>query len=93
VACKRWRKSLCSAACLLLLLVLRVNVPLLLRLDIRKKLFSERVMMARQLPGEVVGSPSLEVFRNHGDMAQRDTVGMGGWAEIGRGDLRGLFKP
>lgn len=38
-----------------------------------------------QLPREVLGT--LEVFRNHGNVAQRDIVGMGGWAEIGSGDL------
>ena len=32
-----------------------------------------------QLPKEVVGSPSLEVFQNHGDVALRDVVsGHGG---------------
>ena len=32
-----------------------------------------------QLPRKVVGSPSLEVFKNHGDMALRDVVsGHGG---------------
>ena len=29
------------------------------------------------LPGKVVGSPSLEVLKNHGDVALRD-VGSGG---------------
>ena len=32
-----------------------------------------------QLPKEVVGSPSLEVFQNWGDVALGDMVGMG-WA-------------
>ena len=37
-----------------------------------------------QLPSEVVGSPSMEVFKNHGDVALRDVgsgqVGVGwGW--------------
>lgn len=40
----------------------------------------------------VVGSPSLELFHNHGDVAWRE-VGSGhgrvGWA----GDLRDLFQP
>ena len=47
-----------------------------------------------QLPREVVGSPSLEVFQNRGDVALRD-VGSGtvGWAGVGLGDLRGLFQP
>jgi len=47
------------------------------------------------LPAQgVVGSPSLEVLQNHGDVAQRDVVmGMVGWAGIGLDDLRGLFPP
>ena len=43
------------------------------------------------LPREVVESPSQEVFKNHGDVALSDIVGMGGWVEVGPGDLRGLF--
>ena len=32
-----------------------------------------------RLPGEVVGSPSVEVFQNYGDVARRDVVsGHGG---------------
>ena len=45
-------------------------------MDIRKHFFSERVVMQwHRLPKEVVESPSLEVFRNHGDMALGDIVG------------------
>ena len=46
-----------------------------------------------RLPGEVVELPSLEVFRNHGDVALRDVVrGRGGGGlMVGRDDLRGLF--
>jgi len=47
-----------------------------------------------QLPREVVGSPSLEVFRNRGDVALRD-VGSG-HGEVGWGwtwGLRALFQP
>ena len=46
--------------------------------------------MLAQLPGEVMGSLSLEVFQNLGDVALR-AVGMVGWT--GLGDLRGLFQP
>lgn len=47
-------------------------------LDIRKRFFSERVLM--RWHGAVVESLSLEVFMNSGDMVLRDTVGMDwGW--------------
>ena len=45
-------------------------------------------------PG-VVGSPSLEVFQSHGDVALRD-VGSGhggGGLMVGPGDLGVLFHP
>ena len=46
------------------------------RLDIRKHLFTERVVMQwHSCPG-VVGSLSLEVSKSHGDVALRD-VGSG----------------
>ena len=54
-------------------------------MDIRK-IFSERpARLWHRLPREVVGSLSLQVFRNHGDVALRDMVsgyaGMNwGWA-------------
>jgi len=44
-------------------------------LDIRKKLFTERVVRHQnRLPRAVVESPSLEVFQKHVDMALHDTV-------------------
>ena len=43
------------------------------------------------LHGEVGESPSLEVFKDRGDVALRDVVtGMVGWVGVGLGDLRGL---
>ena len=50
------------------------------RLDIRKHLFSRRVVMQRnRLPRDVVESLSLEVSRNRVDVALRDMVsGHGG---------------
>lgn len=41
-----------------------------------------------------MGSPSLEVLLNHGDVALRDVVmGMVGWVGAGLGDLSALFQP
>jgi len=43
-----------------------------------------------QLPREVGGSPSPEVFEKRGDVALRDVWG---GTRVGIGDLRGLFQP
>ena len=40
-----------------------------------------------QLPRDVVQSPSLEVFKNHGDVALRDVVNGHGGGGLGLGIL------
>ena len=43
----------------------------------------------------MVESPSLEVFKNHVDVALRDVVSGHGWVGlvVGLGDLSDLFQP
>ena len=55
-------------------------------MDTRRNFFSRRAVRHwHRMPREVVGSPSLKVFRKRGDVALRDTVGGhgGGGLELG----------
>jgi len=61
-----------------------------LRLHIRE-MFSEGVVRQwHRLPREMLQTPSLEVFKNCGDVAMRDMVD---GLVVGPGDLSVLFQP
>ena len=65
-------------------------------LDIRKKFYSERMVMHwHRLPKEVVESLALEVFKKHVGVALRNMVSGHGGDEliIGLDDLKGLSQP
>jgi len=50
-------------------------VPGRFRVDIRKDFFSQIVLMRwHRMPREVVGSPSLEMLKERGDVALREVV-------------------
>jgi len=62
-------------------------------LDIRRNFFSESVVGHwHRLPREMLESPSLEVFKNPMDVAQRVMVS-GHDVMVALDDLSGLFQP
>ena len=60
------------------------------------KIYSQKVVMHwNRLPTDVVESPSLKVYKKHGDMAVRDMVSGhdGDGLMVGLDDLGGPFYP
>lgn len=73
---------------------LSLNEDVILRRTNRTNFFSKRMVMQwRRLPRELVESPSLEAFKNHGYVALRDVVsGMGWWLDFGLVILEAFFS-
>ena len=66
------------------------------KLDIRKNFFSERLVRHwNRMSMGLMESPSLGVFRRHGDVALMDMVSGhdGDGSKVGHSGLRGLFQP
>ena len=65
-------------------------------MNIKKTFFSKRVVRYwHRLPRVVLESPSLEMFKNNGDVTVRDMIsGHGGDGLMaGLNDVSGLFQP
>lgn len=70
----------------------KFRLGLRFRLGINDKFCTEKVFQPwHRLPGAVLESPPLEVFRKGVDVAPGDRVSGGGM--VGLGDLRELFQP
>lgn len=61
---------------------------------VQKKKKGRVIWHWNKLPGQVLESPSLEMFKGHPDMALGDTGDYGGAAlMVALDDLEGLFQP